>query len=214
MFRHSSRHFITVSIVIIAVFTARASDGGQDSVGTCLDSPVFAVKSNLLHDAVITPDLAVEVMFPSHISVNIEGVCAWWSNRSANRYWRVRGVWLDISWWFRPNRHASPMSGHHVGFYTSLHDFDFEFGRKGWQSQNPAVGIGCSYGYSFPLNASFNLDFHMRFGYVTGRVTHYVPQCGAYVRVWHCDINYLGLTDLGISLVWFPGGSSPKNLSR
>ena len=64
-----------------------------------------AVKSNLLHDALLTPDFGVELALPHRISVSVDGVCAWWSRAAAHRYWRVRGVWAGINYWFGAAAH-------------------------------------------------------------------------------------------------------------
>ncbi len=182
---------------------------------SCQDRcPPVAIKSNLLYDVALTPDLGVEISLSRLISVGLEGVYAWWSNDRTHRYWRVRGGWLDISWWFGTASRRQRLTGHHAGIYASMHDYDFEFGHKGWQARNPTVGAGLTYGYSFRLNGRLSLDLNLRIGYAGGRVTEYTPQCDTYMCVRKYLSNYWGLTGAGVTLVWFPGRGSSNNPSR
>lgn len=171
----------------------------------------IALKTNLLHDAVITPDLGVEIALPKKFSVGVEGVYAWWSNDKAHRYWRIRGGWLDVNYWFGKGSDRRSLSGHHVGIYGSCHDFDFEFGHRGWQSPRPSFGVGVTYGYSLRLNNRLNLHFGLRAGYWGGHITRYIPQCGKYLCEGRYFKRYVGLTGVGVTLVWFPGRGKINN---
>lgn len=173
-----------------------------------------AVKSNLLHDALLTPDFGVELALPRRISVSVDGVCAWWSRADAHRYWRVRGVWAGINYWFGTAAHRRALCGHHIGIYGSCHDFDFEFGNIGRQSRQPTFGAGVSYGYSFRLNSRLSLDLSVRAGYTGGHITVYKPQCGTYVCVDSYYRRYVGPTDVSVTLVWFPGRGAFNNPER
>ena len=169
------------------------------------DDCLIVIKSNLLYDALLTPDISVEFSLSSKISVGVEGVYAWWSNDHAHRCWRVRGGWLDASWWFGKASRNYRLAGHHAGIYASIHDYDFEFGGEGWQSRRPTFGIGLTYGYSFRLNPHLNLDLNIRAGYVCGNVTRYRPMCDTYAYIGERNNRYLGLTGIGVCIVWFPG---------
>lgn len=208
-----------VLLAISSVFTSygqEAADAREVEEEVCPDCecPPVAIKSNLLYDAAITPDLGIEISLSKKISIGMEGVYAWWSNDRKHRYWRIRGGWLDASWWFGNRARQQRLIGHHAGIYLSLHDFDFEFGNKGWQARNPVFGAGLTYGYSFRLSDRLSLDLHLRIGYAGGRVKKYIPQCGAYNSIREYHSNYWGLTGVGVSLVWFPGRGNSNNPSR
>lgn len=193
-------------IIMLAAFSALNIYGQKkDSPYSVCDDCLFVIKSNLLYDAILTPDIGVEISVSPKVSVGIEGVCAWWSKNSAHRYWRIRGGWLDASWWFGDASQQYRLTGHHAGIYASIHDYDFEFGDKGWQSSRPTFGVGLTYGYSFRLNRHLNLDLCVRAGYAGGRVTEYRPMCGTYTAIRERSNNYFGITGLGINLVWFTG---------
>lgn len=165
----------------------------------------FAIKTNLAHDVLLTPDLGVEMSLGRRFSVSAEGVWAWWSRSSNHRYWRVYGGWAELRWWFGRKAAERALTGHHAGVYGSVHSFDFEFGGKGWQSPGLMYSAGISYGYSVALGRRLNLDMSARVGYMAGRVVEYEPQCGTYVCLSRGFKRYFGPTSLEITLVWFPG---------
>ena len=170
-----------------------------------------ALRTNMLHDALLTPDIGVELTLYRKFSIGIEGVGAWWSNDSKHRFWRIKGGWVDMQLWLGSRCENRALTGHHIGVYGSMHTFDFEFGGKGWQSPDWTFGCGISYGYSIRIAPRLNIDFSARVGYSTGTLVEYRPQCGAYVCTNRSTRHYLGLTGIGVTLVWFPGRGDNNN---
>lgn len=204
---HILRRILVIAAVLGAPFALRSAD---DDCG-CSEMRV-ALKSNLLHDGLLTPDLGLEVRLPGNFSAGVQGVLAWWSNDSRHHCWRICGGWAEARYWFGPKASERALTGHHVGVYGSVHAFDFEFG-KGRGRQTPGVmwGAGISYGYSWKLNSRLNLDVGARFGYAEGAVTRYDAQCGMHVCTGHEVRRYAGPTDISVTLVWFPGRGSKNN---
>lgn len=172
--------------------------------------PVFAIRTNMLYDAILTPDLSVEMEMMPQWSFLAEGVWAWWSRESDNRYWRIYGTWIEVRRWLGGRPQQRVFTGHHVGVYGSFHTYDFEFGHKGWQSPQ-TFGVGVSYGYSIRLNNRLNLDFGIRAGYSSGSQIKYIPQCGTHVATHHGMRRYFGITGVEVALVWFPGAGKQNN---
>ncbi|MCM1290811.1 MAG: DUF3575 domain-containing protein [Prevotella sp.] len=198
----------TLCTFILLLFTAVTSlcandKNESDESHFCITS--FAIKSNLLHDALLTPDLGIEVGLHNKFSVSAEGVWAWWSNNSKHRFWRIYGAWIEGRYWFGKFSSQRHLSGHHAGVYLSAHTYDFEFGGKGWQSPNATFGVGLSYGYSFRISSRLNVDLSARVGYSSGKLITYHPQCGEYVCISRHNHHYFGPTDLSVTFVWFPG---------
>lgn len=201
-------------VLALTPVAARADAVMQDSVSGDDCRVKVTVRSNLLYDAILTPSFGLELSLTPHCSVGLEGVYAWWSNDRSHRYWRIRGVWLDVNYWFGGSTRVRALTGHHAGLYMSWHDYDFEFGGKGWQSPRTTFGFGLSYGYSLRLNRRLNLDFFVRAGYSVGHVISYEPQCGQYVCIDRYLKRYFGITGLGVTLVWFPGRGNINNPGR
>lgn len=199
--------------VLLRCMTAGAAEPVARAAAGCCPLRV-AVRSNMLYDAALTPDFGIELSLRPRWSLGVEGVYAWWSKESARRCWRIRGLWVEPRFWFGRRPEERVLTGHHAGVYVSYHDYDFEFGGRGWQSHSGAAGVGLSYGYSFPAGKRVNIDVGLRAGYSTGRIVRYRPECGAYVCDKRYRNHYVGITGLEVTLVWFPGRGDSNSPDR
>lgn len=199
----------TVSIFVCALAAVLSSHSAWAGPADC-ECPDIAIKTNLVHDAFLTPDLGIEVVLPANFSVSLTGTYAWWSNDSRHRYWRIRMGVAEARYWFGGCADCRFLTGHHAGIYASLFDYDFEFGGRGWQSPDASFGVGIAYGYSIKISRNLNLDFGLRAGYSAGTLIKYKPQCGTYVCTDRSYQHRFGLTGVAVSLVWFPGRHSKK----
>lgn len=194
---------IRLTTVIIALWLSSQYAYADEGCDDCL--PRVALKTNLLHDAALTPDLGVEISIARRFSLSVEGVYAWWSKDSRHRYWRVRGGTAEARVWFGDKSRRRALTGHHAGIYASVYDYDFEFGHKGRQAPEAGYSVGVGYGYSFRIAPRLNLDLGVRIGYSAGKVIEYEPQCGRYVCTDRYYKRYFGPTGIDVTLVWFPG---------
>lgn len=167
--------------------------------------PHVALKSNVLHDAALTPDLGIEVEIAKKFSISAEGVWAWWGKDSSLHCWRIAGGWAEMRYWFGNKSRSRALSGHHAGIYGSIHKYDFAFGSTGYQSVGLTYGGGISYGYSFPIARRLNLDLSARVGYFESPYVKYKPMCGEFHAISQGVRKYFGPTGLEVTLVWFPG---------
>ena len=203
----AARHAVArACVALFSLWLPIDVDAQCDSCAECL--PRVAVKTNLLHDALLTPDLGVELALGRRWSVSASGVWAWWSNDERHRYWRIYGASAEVRFWPGGKPLERALTGHHAGIYGSMHSFDFRFGGKGWQSPALTFGAGVSYGYSWAVGRRLNIDVSLRAGYCTGKLIRYRPQCDMYVCRSHTDMRYFGITGLEVTLVWFPGRGS------
>ena len=164
----------------------------------------FALKSNLLYDALLVPNLALEASIGSGWTLGAGGMLAWWSKDAKHRYWRIYGGDLEIRKYFGALSKSKPLQGHHLGIYGDFLTYDFEFGAKGYQSK-ATYAAGIRYGYSHPIGKRLNLDFALGIGYLHSNYKTYVPRDGCYVYQETKKQKWLGPTQAEISLVWLLG---------
>ena len=164
----------------------------------------FALKSNLLYDALLVPNLALEASIGSGWTLGAGGMLAWWSKDAKHRYWRIYGGDLEIRKYFGTLSKSKPLQGHHLGIYGDFLTYDFEFGAKGYQSK-ATYAAGIKYGYSHPIANRLNLDFALGIGYLHSNYKTYVPRDGCYVYQETKKQKWLGPTQAEISLVWLLG---------
>ena len=164
----------------------------------------FALKSNLLYDALLIPNLSLEASIGSGWTLGAGGMFAWWSKDAKHRYWRIYGGDLEIRKYFGALSKSKPLQGHHLGIYGDFLTYDFEFGAKGYQSK-ATYAAGIKYGYSHPIANRLNLDFALGIGYLHSNYKTYVPRDGCYVYQETKKRKWLGPTQAEISLVWLLG---------
>ena len=146
----------------------------------------FAIKTNMLYDALLVPNVGVEF--------------------SLGKRWSVAADWM-YGWWSRNKQ------GHHIGLNAQMLTYDIEFGGKGYMGGKPGgtlwdrmnYTIGAEYGYSMPVARRLNIDFSLAAGYMGGRYYEYTPLDGHYV--WQATKNrkWIGPTKVEVSLVWLLG---------
>lgn len=164
----------------------------------------FALKSNLLYDALLVPNLSLEASISGGWTLGAGGMFAWWSKDAKHRYWRIYGGDLEIRKYFGTLSKSKPLQGHHLGIYGDFLTYDFEFGAKGYQSK-ATYAAGIKYGYSHPIAKRLNLDFALGIGYLHSNYKTYVPKDGCYVYQETKKRKWLGPTQAEISLVWLLG---------
>ena len=166
----------------------------------------LAIKTNLLYDAALVPNLGIEWRFSDHISANVNWMYAWWSRDSKHDYWRMYGGDAEVKYWFG-HKSGRKLTGHHVGAYGGILTYDVEWGGKGYMGEKWSYVMGLSYGYSLPIAKHFNLDFNIGLGYFGGEYYEYYPDDDQYVWQVTKKRKWFGPTRAEVSLVWLIGSN-------
>ena len=171
---------------------------------------VLALKTNLLYDALLVPNIGVEVSIGKGWTATAGWNCAWWDRDAAHRYWRIYGGEAEVRKYFGSKARETVLSGHHLGLYGQGYKYDFELGGRG-QLSELTYGGGLSYGYALPLGHSFNLDFCVGFGYLGGEYKIYDPDAGCYVWKETRQRHWFGPTKAEVTLAWVIGRKESKS---
>lgn len=166
----------------------------------------LAVKTNLLYDVALVPNIGIEWAFAKNLSVSADWMYAWWSRDTNHRYWRVYGGNLELKYWLN-QKAGRKLTGHHLGVYGGVVTYDFEFGGRGYQGDRWSYMAGLSYGYSLPIVKKLNLDFEIGLGYLGGEYYEYDYNNDAQLYFWQQTKKrkWIGPTKVEISLVWLLG---------
>lgn len=173
----------------------------------------MAVKTNMLYDAGILPNVGVEFYLGKEFSIGANWLYGWWKTDKRKWYWRAYGGEVEARYWLGKKAKEKPLTGHHLGIYGQVLTYDFLVGHKGviggqpggslWDQVN--YGIGISYGYSLPIRKRLNIDFSIGLGYFGGQYWEYEVQDNCYVWQATKKRNYFGPTKFEVSLVWLIG---------
>ena len=183
----------------------------------------MAIKTNMLYDAVATPNISAEFYLGKGFTLSAGYTHAWWKVDSKNLFWRYYGIDASLRWWFGKSSRIKPLQGHHIGLNYQIMTYDFQFGNKGILAgkpggtlfDRPSHILAVEYGYSLPIARRLNLDFAIGFGCHWGIFDEYIPIDGH--DVWQATKRrmFFGPTKVEVSLVWLIGyGNYNKNKGK
>ncbi len=196
----------TLNDMVTGVQCDTVADVQRDTSAVILWRPPFymALKSNLLYDAMLVPNIGIEFYAGRGWSVGAGWMYGWWHSDTHHRYWRIYGGEIDVRKYFGRRAEEKPLTGHHLGIYGNMFTYDFELGGTGYLSEL-SYGVGIEYGYSLPIGRRFNLDFGIGLGYIGGEYKVYEPIDAHYVWQRTQKRHWIGPTKAEISLVWLIG---------
>ncbi len=180
---------------------------------SCISQGLYAqkvaVKTNLLSDAVLNPNLGIEVGLAPKWTLDVTGQCNTWK-LSHDRRWKHWAIQPEIRYWL-----CDRFSAHFFGFH--LHGGQYNIGGfdgrinflgtdarklKDSRYQGWFGGIGVAYGYAWILNRHWNLEAEAGFGYSYTRYDRFrCAGCGKKVEI-NKPHHYVGLTKAAINLVY------------
>lgn len=177
------------------------------------------LKTNMLYDALLLPNIGVELHVGKNWSVFGDWMYGWWDRDRAHWYWRAYGGTVGVRRWLGRKAAEKPLTGHHLGVFAGAVTYDFEFGHGGVMGGLPRRSLwnrcnfisGVEYGYSMPIGRRLNLDFSLALGYMGGKYLKYEPEEGVYMWKSTHRLNWFGPTKAEVSLVWLIG---PHNFNR
>lgn len=173
----------------------------------------WALKTNLLSDAALIPDIGVEAFLDGRWSLDGDWHYAWWKNDRKRSYRQTYGGSLCLKKWLGTPRNGTSPSGHHLGIFGRILSYDFENGGQGQMGALPGGalwdrcgwGLGLEYGWSFQMTRKLNVDFSLGAGYIGGTYATYEPVDDHYVWQETSRRRWFGPAKVEISLVWLIG---------
>lgn len=171
--------------------------------------PLFAIKTNMLLDAVTAVNAEIEVPLGKRWSVSGEVICPWWLSDRKQYCLQVLSGNVEGKYWFGDRelrKDGSPrmvMTGWFAGIYAGGGLYDVEWGTEGYQGNFFMAG-GISGGYAHSIGKQLRLEYTLGVGYFKTAYEYYKPVNGGEKLVWQYDGNYsfTGITRAKISLVW------------
>ena len=182
------------AIMLNAVSTYEA----EDVVVSNPRTPVMSIKTNILEDVALVPNLGFEFRLARRFSLDILGHYSPFDHFAPNRKVRVLAVQPELRFWWG----ESLVKGHFIGLHAPVAGFNVQLGDNyRYQDPNRALwGVGISYGYAMPLGKRqhWGVEFTIGFGYMNIVYDVYEGvHNGKYLRTE--QMNYFGPTRLGIN---------------
>ncbi len=187
---------------------------GADTLTYSTCRPVCVLKTNMLYDAALVPNIGLEVNLGKQWTLGLDGFFTWISCDHRHRYWQGYGGYLTLRRYLGRaqsfNTQYSALSGHHVGVYGLGLTYDVEFGGRGYQAAKFGFGGGVEYGYALPIGRQLQIDFAIGLGFQDGEYKEYLPTDdgtghGHYVWQVTRKRHWYGPTKAEVSFRWLLG---------
>ncbi|NDV60442.1 DUF3575 domain-containing protein [Bacteroides sp. 519] len=194
--------YTRILIIFILIFNLALGTSAQELPGHRLynATPNIAVKSNLLYDLTLGPNLGIEFKLSKRYTLDLP-VNYNPFEFGNNRKWKHILVQPELRYWL-----CESFAGHFLGVHA--HYADYNVGNIGPLNATKAnryrgwlVGGGISWGYQRILSTRWSLETTIGLGYAYLDYNQYeYPACGSKIKDDH--LNYIGITKVGISLIY------------
>ncbi len=168
-----------------------------------------AVKTNLVSDALLSPNVGVEAGLAERWTLDVSGQLNAWT-LSSGRRWKHWAVQPEARYWF-----CDRFAGHFIGIHAhggqyNIGGFNGRFHFLGTDArklketryQGWFVGGGIAYGYAWILGRHWNLEGEIGVGYSYTRYDRFrCNNCGKKVET-DKPHHYFGPTKAAINLVY------------
>ncbi len=177
------------------------------------DTPIVAIKSNLLYDAAALINFEIELPITDRYSAAIEWVFPWWRwgngllSSKQHTLQMLQGT-IDIRRWVGDRTQRSIMTGWFTSLYAGGGLYDFERNESGYQGDFIlAIGLGGGYAHTINRSGSLRLEYALGVGYMHSKYKYY-RSVNTIDSQWHAvhlsngNIYWFGLTRAKVSLSW------------
>lgn len=196
---------IDMALMTAGVTRALAEDGVPSKQES---TTVVALKTNLLYDALLSPNIGAEIGLSPKFTFDFSGNLNLWNvDGHSWKHWQLQP---ELRYWL-----CQRFSGHFLGLETHVgqfnvgnidFSFDFlgtDFGKlknrryQGWQG-----GLGITYGYAWIVSEHWNVEAEIGVGYSYTRSYSYpCATCGSKLKSRKSH-NYVGVTKAQVGVVY------------
>lgn len=168
--------------------------------------PIIALKTNMLFDAALMPNVEIEVPIGNRWSVNGEYLFPWWVTKD-NRYClQILSGALEGRYWFanpRNRQRRKVLTGQFIGLYAGIGEYDLQWKESGYQGEF-FIAAGVSYGWATEIARNLHIEMSIGIGFLRTDYRHYHPIDNYQTLLWQENGKYtwLGPTKAKVSLVW------------
>lgn len=165
-----------------------------------------ALKSNLLYDAALSPNLGVEIGLAPRWTLDLSGNFNLWTVGNGHK-WRHWLAQPEVRYWF-----CQRFAGHFLGLHALGGEYNVgkldlpkflntDFRKlKDRRYEGWGVGAGVAYGYAWPLSRHWNIEAELGVGWIWTKFDSYpCAECGTRLSKGRTH-NYFGPTKLALNL--------------
>ncbi|MDR1341920.1 MAG: DUF3575 domain-containing protein [Prevotellaceae bacterium] len=169
--------------------------------------PVATIKTNLLYNMALTPNVGVEVPIGERWSVGADFMRGWWLKRDWSFCWQVQSAGVEGRFWLSDRTGLRRQGGWFIGAFVLAGFYDFQLkSARGVQGEHTVVP-GLSGGYVHPLYKGWGLELTLGAGYLTNSYRRYTVEDthdGHELVRLGAPMRFVGVVPckVGVSLQW------------
>ncbi|MDE6096362.1 MAG: DUF3575 domain-containing protein [Muribaculaceae bacterium] len=167
-----------------------------------------ALKTNLLSDAALSPDIGIEIGLAPKWTLDFSGHGNFWTiNDHKWKHWLIQP---EARYWF-----CRSFAGHFLGLHVlggqyNLGNINIPINFLGTDFRNLkdkryqgwGAGAGIAYGYAFPVHPHWNIEAEIGIGWIYTRYDSYpCAECGSKIDSNRAH-NYVGPTKAALNIVY------------
>ncbi|WP_294562624.1 DUF3575 domain-containing protein [uncultured Bacteroides sp.] len=180
--------------------------------------PLFALKTNLLFDAALMPNIEIEVPIGNRWSVNGEYMFPWWLFDNDKYCMQILMGGLEGRYWLgshRKREQKEVLTGHFLGLYAGGGKYDLQWDNDGYQGEF-FIAAGISYGWATRIARNLRLEFNIGIGLLRTDYRYYHARDNYQTLLWQENGRYtwFGPTKAKISFVWLLNRKVKKGGAR
>lgn len=177
-----------------------------NSVATPCHHPLFALKTNLLFDVAMMPNIELEIPIGRRWSVNAEYMFPWWLFDGDKYSMQILMGGLEGRYWLGSKEkriNSEVLTGHFLGLYAGGGKYDLQWKEDGYQGEF-FIAAGISYGWATRIARNLHLEFNIGIGILRTDYRYYHARDNYQTLLWQNNGRYtwFGPTKAKISLVW------------
>ncbi len=166
--------------------------------------PLLAVKTNLLFDALLMPNIEVEVPIGKEWSIAAEWVFPWWVTADNGNALQLLGGTLEGRYWLGDRTDKAVMTGWFVGAHISGGYYDFQLNDNGYQGEYFGGGISAGFAHTINKSGTLRFEYALSAGFIYSDYRYYEGRDNNDYLLWqrNGDASWVGPTRAKVSLVW------------
>ncbi len=188
-------HLLALFVTALGSLTARSGDN-------------FALKTNLLWDAALSPNIGAELVVAPRWSIDVSGQLNAWT-LDGGRRWKHWLVQPEARYWFCETFGGHFLAAHAIGGAYNFGRLPFhkflnnDLGKlRDRRYQGWAAGLGVGYGYTYPLTKHWSVEAEVAVGWIYTRYDVFpCAECGTKIENDRCH-NYIGPTKAAINIIY------------
>jgi len=177
------------------------------SAFTAQTPPAFAIRTNLVYWATMTPNIGIEAGITNKMTFSFNGGYNPWNLKGSQTNNTKFVHWIlepEIRYWLceRFNGTALGVHGIYSDFNVGGYQIPLLFEKK-YRYEGAAYGGGASYNYHWMAGKHFGVEFTFGVGFVYLKYDKYdCPKCSDKINEHGYVKTYVGPTKIGVNLIY------------